>query len=918
LVLWGQRTVAGAVASQLQGFVRRAFAQTWFRYLFGLASLALAYGLRIALLPWTGWGAPFALFMAAMLVTCVLAGVGPGVMVLVSGLMMAAVLFVVPSGATPSQAALQSFLYGVDGAIVIYLTYVTRAARDRLELADQRSRQMVNLSPDAYFQTNADGRFIDVNSAACQLLGYSHDEMLGKRPRDIIPPDDVPRVLGARQTLESRREMERGEWTMVRKDGTALSVEVSANILPGGRWQAFVRNISDRQQATERLRQSEERFRAIFEEAPIGMALISTDGRFLHVNRALCDITGYSAEELEKLTYQEITSPEDLQRTLRMTEQAQRGEEPKYQIEKRYVRKDGRTVTIDVHGSFVPGPDGRPLYYVGQFEDITERKRGDEVLRESEAKFRSVIESMPDGVFIYQGDRIVFANGGFATLLGYASASDIIGLNMRDYLTPESMRIVEARIRRFGIGAEAAPAQEMLMVRADRSLVTVETVGIAATYEGAPAIVVVVRDLGDRKRAEREQRLLAEVGVAMSETLDYDATLASVARLAVRDFADWCLVEVLEEPGAVRRLKVVTADPAKEHRAREYEQIPLSRERSPLLKPVVEARRPLLIPRVGAEHLAALMPTPEQLAAIRAIGPLSAMVVPLLIRERVLGTLTFASTSPARIYGPADLRLAQAVAERAALAIDNARLYRAALQAKALRDQVLGVVAHDLRSPLTTIALHANRLKRTGPEPERRNSRHRDAILHAAERMNHLIQDLLDVVVLEAGKLSVDRSRLSSRALLTEVIDAQKALVGSASLELRAELADDLPDVLGDHHRLLQVFENLVGNAVKFTEGGGLVAIGGARSESGVIFWVSDTGRGLASAEMEHVFDRFWQATARPGRLGAGLGLPICKGIVEAHGGRIWVDSAPGRGTTFYFSIPPAPPSEEHAGETAH
>jgi PAS domain S-box-containing protein len=910
--------VAGAVASRLQGFVRRAFAQTWFRYLFGLATLALAYGLRLAIAPWTGWGAPFALFMAAMLVTCVLAGVGPGVMVLVTGLTMAAVLFVVPSGATPSQAALQSLLYGVDGAIVIYLTYITRATRSRLEMADQRSRQVVDLSPDAYFQTNADGRFIDVNSAGCQLLGYTRDELLTKRLREVVPPADVARLLRVRQTLQSRGETERGEWTMVRKDGSALAVEVSANVLPGGRWQAFLRNISDRQQATERLRLSEERFRATFEDAPIGMALIGLDGRFVHVNRALCDITGYTAQELEQRTYQDITSPDDLQRTLRMTERASRGEVPKYQIEKRYIRKDGRSVTIFVNGSFVPGPDGRPLYYVGQFEDITERKLGDEALRESEAKFRNVIESMPDGVFIYQGDRVVFANGGFARLLGHATQTDVIGLTIRDFLTADSLRIVDARIKRIQAGGSTAPPQELMMVRADRSLVTVETVGIAAYFEGAPAIVVVVRDLGDRKRVEREQRLLAEVGVAMSETLDYDATLASVARLAVRDFADWCLVEVLEEPGAVRRVKVVTADPAKEHRAREYEQIPLSRERSPLLKPVVEARRPLLIPRIGPEHVAALMPTPAQLAALRAIGPISAMVVPLLIRERVLGTLTFASTSPARIYGPADLRLAQAVAERAALAIDNARLYRAALQAKGLRDQVLGVVAHDLRSPLTTIALHANRLKRTGPEPERRNSRHRDAILHAAERMNHLIQDLLDVVVLEAGKLSVERSRLSARALLLEVIDAQKALVGSASLELRAELADDLPDVLGDHHRLLQVFENLVGNAVKFTEGGGLVAIGGARSESGVIFWVSDTGRGLAHAEMEHVFERFWQATARPGRLGAGLGLPICKGIVEAHGGRIWVDSAPGRGTTFYFSIPPAPPSEEHAGEIAH
>jgi PAS domain S-box-containing protein len=903
--------LADALASRLQGIAIRAFARTWFRYLFGLATIALAFGLRLALIPWTGVGGPFALFLGAVLITCVFAGEGPGLMVLVIGLPLAALFFVLPSGAEPSQAAAQTLLYAADGLIVIYLTRLTGAIR-------RRTRQIVDLAPDAYFQANRDARIIDANDAGIRMLGYSREELIGKTIFEVIPPAQGERLRAMRTELLRPGAVSTGEWTLLRKDGTSVPAEVSFNILPGGRWQAFARNIGERQAATERLRQSEERFRAIFEDAPIGMALLALDGRFIHVNHALCRITGYSAPELERLTYQQLTSPEDLQRTMRMTEEATRGEVPRYQLEKRYIRKDGTAVTIFVNGSAVPGPDGRPMYYLGQFEDITDRKRAEDALRQSESKFRRMVESMPDGVLIYQGNSVVYVNASFCALLGYDDPASLLGRSMPEIVAPQAVDLVRQRMQQVRETGRSDPPAEVQMLRKDGSIAYLETVGIGVQYESVPAIIVVARDVAARMRSDREQRLLAEVGVTLAGTLDYEDTLTSVARLAVGDFADWCLVEVIEEGDGGRSLKVVTADATRQHHARVFEQIPLGRQRSPLLRPVVEARRPLLIPHFGPEHLKALMPSPDQLAAIRSVGPVSAMVVPLLSRERLIGTMSFVSTSPARIYGPSDLRLARAIAERAALAIDNARLYRAALAAKGLRDQVLGVVAHDLRSPLTTIALHANRLLRMGSEPERRSQRHRDAILHAAERMNHLIQDLLDVVVLEAGKLTVERRPLSSRALLNEVIEAQKAMVGSATLELRSEVSDDLPDVLGDHHRLLQVFENLVSNAVKFTEGGGQVAIGAARGEGGVVFWVSDTGRGLASAEMEHVFDRFWQATGRPGRLGAGLGLPICKGIVEAHGGRIWVDSAPGRGTTVYFSIPPAMPGEAQAGEIAH
>jgi signal transduction histidine kinase len=176
------------------------------------------------------------------------------------------------------------------------------------------------------------------------------------------------------------------------------------------------------------------------------------------------------------------------------------------------------------------------------------------------------------------------------------------------------------------------------------------------------------------------------------------------------------------------------------------------------------------------------------------------------------------------------------------------------------------------------------------------------------------------VSLIEAGQLRVDCAGVATRQLLADSIEAQRPLVASANLEMEVEVPDDLPDVWGDQHRLLQILENLVGNAIKFTPAGGCIRIGAASREGEVLFWIADTGSGISADGLPHVFDPFWQA--RKGtRQGAGLGLPITRGIVEAHGGRIWVESTLGRGSVFFFTIPVTPlrsAAEPRPGDTLH
>jgi signal transduction histidine kinase len=213
---------------------------------------------------------------------------------------------------------------------------------------------------------------------------------------------------------------------------------------------------------------------------------------------------------------------------------------------------------------------------------------------------------------------------------------------------------------------------------------------------------------------------------------------------------------------------------------------------------------------------------------------------------------------------------------------------------------MMGVVAHDLRNPLQIITINADYLRGSGSGPA---SEAAAEIGVAANRMKRLIQDLLDVTSMESGHLALRPKRLDAAEIVSESLKLQTPLTMSASLELRVTIAPELPEIWADHDRLLQVFENLIGNAIKFTRTGGHITVGAEAGTGEVVFSVSDTGSGIAESDLPHVFDRFWQAS-HGAQQGAGLGLAIVKGIVEAHGGGIRVRSSVGQGTTFFFTIP--------------
>jgi signal transduction histidine kinase/ActR/RegA family two-component response regulator len=226
------------------------------------------------------------------------------------------------------------------------------------------------------------------------------------------------------------------------------------------------------------------------------------------------------------------------------------------------------------------------------------------------------------------------------------------------------------------------------------------------------------------------------------------------------------------------------------------------------------------------------------------------------------------------------------------------------------RDDVLGVVAHDLQNPMNVINTAAHMLLHRVTDAATRRPIER--IVRGVQRATRLLRDLLDIGAIEEGRLAIDGRRIEPAALILSALESQQALAADASVITAADLSPELPAIDADEERLLEVLENLVGNAIKFTNPGGTVEVGAARTGEDLEIWVKDNGAGITAEQLPHIFDRFWQAK-RADRRGTGLGLTICKGIVEAHGGRIWAESCIGQGTTVHFTIPAVAPLEsEH------
>lgn len=401
-------------------------------------------------------------------------------------------------------------------------------------------------------------------------------------------------------------------------------------------------------------------------------------------------------------------------------------------------------------------------------------------------------------------------------------------------------------------------------------------------------------------RAKERSDFLSEATKLLASTLEHEITFKKVAALAVPQLADVCTVY----DSSLRRLAVAHVDPQKLNLLAEMDRrFPLDPRQPSIFQRVMRSGRSERVANMSAGILQGISQSAEHLEMLKQIGVRTALVIPLWHRCKALGVMLVGSTS-ARQFNEAEQVLAEELALRGAMAMDNAYLYREAQESIRARETILGVVSHDLKNPLAAIHLSAQLLKRlTDKFEDATITSMVQTIFGATEQMKRLIQDLLDLSKIQSRRLSIEKEKLRPELLVSSALDLMKSQALLKGLALSAEVEPDLPELACDKLRILQVFSNLLGNAIKFTEKGGRVKISVTRQGDAVRFSVSDTGSGISEAELPKIFERFWQ-TEKTKALGAGLGLSIVRGIVEAHGGSVSVESRVGVGSTFSFVLP--------------
>ncbi len=413
-----------------------------------------------------------------------------------------------------------------------------------------------------------------------------------------------------------------------------------------------------------------------------------------------------------------------------------------------------------------------------------------------------------------------------------------------------------------------------------------------------------------RKRAEEEQRFLAEASGLLATPLDYATRLDRLAHLAVPYLADCCVVDILQEDGSIQRLAVAHVEPGKEDLALEL------RRRYPLLRlntshtitKVLHSGQPWFDPHISPTRLAAEARDAQHLDLLRQLGFKSEMVVPLVARDRPIGALTFVMGPSGRRHTPHHLKLAEELARRAALAIDNAWLYQQAQAAVQVRDEFLSIASHELKTPLTALLLHLQLLLRhtrrgsLATIPSEQMLRMLETGQGQVQRLSKLVDNLLDVSRISAGRLQLELETVDLASVARDVVArfVDEAQAEGSLITVQAEAP-----VLGrwDRLRIDQVVTNLVTNAVKY----------GARQPVEVIveptpttarLTVLDHGLGIPPQHLATIFDRFERAGRERSHAGLGLGLYITRQIVQAHGGVIQVSSTPGVGSTFTVELP--------------
>jgi len=745
----------------------------------------------------------------------------------------------------------------VRGAVGAFIDITERKrAEKQLQATAERLKAILEHAPVGIVTNDRECYLIEPNAAYQRICGYSAEELTGKKFTDHTHPDDLAKTLQSYEHLGSNKlESYEMEKRYIHKDGKIIWIRVSASRINDETNIGIIEDITARKQAEQQLQATTERLRAILDRAPVGIDVVDHKGRFLEINPALQRITGYSAEELKGMTYYDLTHPEDRARMREVITAFKEGKSPYYEIEKRYIRKDGKTIWVRVAGSKVDAE-----HTMGIVEDVTERKEADAQLQATTERLHAILEHAPVGIVITNREgRLIESNAAHQRMCGYSS-EELKGMKFSDYTHPDD---IAKNLRLFELvtsGKRQSVEIEKRYIRKDGETLWCRVISTSLNKDFN---IGIVEDITARMQAAVQLQATAERLQAILEH--------APVGIVINDREG----RLIESNAAYLRICGYSSEELKGTKFSDY------------THPDDRATNRQFFAQLGSDKRQSYE---MEKRYIRKDGDIVwvHIIASQLSEEANIGIIEDITV---RRQEAAELRVAMKAAEAANRA----------------KSEFLANMSHEIRTPMNGVMGMVELTLDTDLTPEQ--SEYLKLAKSSAEALLRVIDDILDFSKIESGKLEFETIDFCLRDCLGDALDPLGMRAEQKGLELACRIDAALPELLaGDPGRLRQVVTNLVGNAIKFTQRGEIV-VQAEQQESNaedvvLHFSIKDTGIGIPRERQELIFAPFEQVDGSVTRKygGTGLGLAISTRLIALMNGRIWVESEAGQGSTFHFT----------------
>ncbi len=827
-----------------------------------------------------------------------------------------------------SAAPIRDEQGGVSGVVLIFRDVAERRAVElNLRRNEERLRLFVEHAPAAVAMLDKDMRYLLVSRrwlADYRLLG---EELVGRSHYEVFP--DVPQrwkeihrrcLAGAIERADEdsyiapdgSEEWQRWEIRPWRDD----SGEVGGIII-------FSEIITEQRLNRKVVQEHAEALSGILGATVDHIYLVDRSGRYRYVSNGAARVLGFEPTEMVGKHWAELGLPAELMRSFDSQREEVLLSGLPAQHETHFVTPEGERRDFDYTIAPVSGAEAGADAVVVVSRDVTRHKLTErerlELLRELETQnafINAVLAQVPAAIVVADArtGKLMMSNEESHRIVRHdyhpGSRLEDYGDNyILDAVGPDGSAYTAGKwpLDR-ALNGESISGEEIELYLRDGSRVTIRVnAGPIRVGEELVAAVVAFHDITERKAVEQSARFLADASAALAGLINYEETLQKVASLAVPTFSDWALVDIAEADGSARRLAVAHSDPSKVDLALELQcRFPYDPAAKSGPINVIRTGRSEFAHEITDEMLVAGAKDENHLRMYREMGPKSYMSVPLTVRNETLGAMTFLSVKSSKLFGEHDLAVAKDLASRAAIAIENARLYAELKEGDRRKDEFLATLAHELRNPLAPIKNGLQVLKLAGDGGERLTEA-RVMMERQLGQMVRLVDDLLDVSRITRNKLDLRKERVDLATVVESAVETSRPLIEESRHVFTYALPQSPVFLNADPMRLAQVFSNLLNNSAKYTEEEGRISLEAEAEGNEVVVCVRDTGVGIPADALPRIFEMFSQVDRNLERAqgGLGIGLTLVRRLVEMHGGTVQAKSeGVGQGSEFVVRLP--------------